>query len=191
MKSIATFNQRGDQPRYVIDGELKIINSRHILEQHLDYDNFERTTADEWNSFPLARVFKDDILIYTTGANVGRANVYLSEERALASNHVNILRIENANPRYVGFVLNSLIGRMQTRQIITGSAQAELYSNAIEQFLVPFVFESVQENIIKNVEESFLTKQKSKQLLELAKRAVEVAIERDENAALALIGAGV
>ena len=187
VSSIAIYNQRGEQPRYVANGDLRVINSKHILEQHLDYDNFERTSSNEWNSEPTAQVFKNDILIYTTGANVGRTNVYLSDEKALASNHVNILRVENENAIYVSFVLNSLVGRMQTRQIITGSAQAELYSNAIAKFIVPFVDKSIQEKIIKNVQESFFAQNQSKQLLELAKHAVEVAIEQDENVALAMI----
>jgi len=187
IESIARFNQRGEQPYYVADGRLNIINSRHILDQHLDYDNFERTSTDQWNAFPLARVFKNDILIYTTGANVGRTNVYLCDERALASNHVNILRVENANPVYVGFVLNSIIGRMQTKQIVTGSAQAELYSDAIAQFIVPFTAEKTQEKIISNVEESLIKQRQSKNLLEIAKRAVEIAIEETEEKAIEFI----
>ncbi len=187
IRDIQTFNQRGEQPRYVVNGDLKIINSRHILEQQLDYHNFERTTADEWDLLPLARIFKYDILIYTTGANVGRTNVYLKDERALASNHVNILRVKNANRIYVAFVLNSLVGRMQTKQIITGSAQAELYSNAIEQFIVPFVSDDAQQSISKAVENSYDSQRESKLLLETAKRAVEIAIETTEAAALEFI----
>lgn len=189
IESIAIFNQRGEQPQYVADGKLKIINSRHILEQHLDYDNFERTNAEEWDRLPLARVFRNDILIYTTGANVGRTNVYLSDERALASNHVNILRIENANPIYVGFVLNSYVGRMQTKQTVTGSAQAELYPNAIAQFVVPFISDSSQRAIVDNVEKSLDLQIDSKRLLKTAKRAIEIAIEENEQAALKFIRA--
>jgi len=187
VKSIETFNQRGEQPRYIADGKLRVINSRHILEQHLDYENLERTNADEWETFPLARVFRNDVLIYTTGANVGRTNVYMSDEPALASNHVNILRIENANPVYVGFVLNSYVGRMQTRQIVTGSAQAELYSNAISQFIMPFISDNSQRTITDYVEKSYLLKVESRRLLEVAKRAVEIAIEENEQAAFKFI----
>ncbi len=77
---------------------------------------------------------------------------------------------------------------MQTKQIITGNAQAELYSNAIAQFIVPFIAEEFQQKIIDYVEISFGFQQESKRLLELAKRGVELAIEQDEQAALELIG---
>ncbi|MCW8966729.1 MAG: hypothetical protein OQK82_08615, partial [Candidatus Pacearchaeota archaeon] len=105
----------------------------------MDYGNFEKTLPNFWSVNPNSQVKKSDILIYTTGANIGRTNVYYSEEKALASNHVNILRLPSENPYYVGFVLNNKVGRMQTDKFSTGSAQAELYPKDIEKFLIPFV----------------------------------------------------
>jgi len=43
VKDIQIYNSRGLQPIYSDNGALSVINSRHILEQHLDYDNFEKT----------------------------------------------------------------------------------------------------------------------------------------------------
>jgi restriction endonuclease S subunit len=56
-----------------------------------------------------------------------RTQVYLSSERAFASNHVNLLRIIGENPIYVAFVINSKIGRLRTEKLSAGSAQQELY----------------------------------------------------------------
>ncbi|MBB1125138.1 type I restriction enzyme HsdR N-terminal domain-containing protein [Thiospirillum jenense] len=184
IKEIQLHNSRGLQPEYVENGELNVINSGHILEHGLDYKNFEKTSSDNWDSKAKARVQKHDILIYTTGANIGRTQVYLSDERALASNHVNILRIENENPVYVAFVLNSKIGRLQTEQLSAGSAQQELYPKDIDSFYVPFIDAASQTQIADLIKQSFALKSQSEQLLESAKRAVEIAIETDEHSAL-------
>ena len=185
---IRTDNFRGLQPKYVESGKLNVINSKHILEKSLNYENFEKTSIDYWNTQKRARVFKGDILTYTTGANIGRTQVYLSEEKALASNHVNILRLKGDNNSfYVGFVLNSLVGRMQTERFSAGSAQAELYPKDIDQFLIPFCSNEKQNEIIELAEESFKLKKQSEHLLEVAKTAVEIAIEQDEETALEYI----
>jgi type I restriction enzyme M protein len=195
IKDIQNFNTRGLQPIYSENGTLNVINSRHILEQNLDYDNFEKTNVENWNIQEKARVYKNDILIYTTGANIGRTNVYLSDGQAIASNHVNILRLKEENQIYVGFVINSIIGRLQTEKLSAGSAQAELYPKDIDNFVIPFISEDKQEQIIDKYVMSLEKKLKSKQLLELAKIGVEKAIETDEatatdwiNQQLAILG---
>jgi len=185
----ATFCDRGAQPLYSEEGTLAVVNSRHILENGLDYDNFERAHASQWNhtNFVSARIERGDVLTYMTGANVGRTAVYLSDEQALASNEVNILRTNQENPVYVAAVINSMVGRMQTRGSVTGSAQAHLYPSDIKKFLIPFVSDDVQQQIVQAIETAHQARRQSKQLLEAAKRAVEMAIEDSEDAALALL----
>ncbi|RKZ45239.1 MAG: hypothetical protein DRQ41_00730 [Gammaproteobacteria bacterium] len=183
IKDIQTFNMRGLQPKYVENGEIKVINSKHIKEQNLDYDNFEATDIASY--VERASVLKNDILTYTTGANVGRTNIYSRKDKALASNHVNILRIKNEKPLYVAFVMNSLIGRIQTERLVTGSAQVELYSKDIEGFIIPFVNVTIQNKMSAKTQKSFALKDESKRLLETAKHAVELAIEQGEEAAMA------
>ncbi len=185
IKDIRTDNFRGLQPKYVEDGDLNIINSKHILEQTLDYDNFEKTSSAYWDEQERARVFKNDILTYTTGANIGRTQVYLIDQKALASNHVNILRLDKGyNPKYIGFVMNSTIGRLQTEKLSAGSAQAELYPKDIDNFLIPIIDQGKQQQIADLVEQSFTLKKQSEHLLEVAKQAVEMAIEQDEETAM-------
>lgn len=183
IKDIKKYNTRGSQPVYSENGTLNVINSRHILEKHLDYENFERTDIEYWSSQEKSRIYRNDILIYTTGANIGRTNVYLSEAKALASNHVNILRLKKEDQIYVGFVINSLIGRLQTEKLSAGSAQAELYPKDIDNFLIPFISKEKEKEVINQYVLSLERGQKSKQLLEIAKIGVELAIETDETTA--------
>lgn len=184
IREIRTVNYRGMQPEYVENGSLDVINSKHILEDTLDYNGFEKTSDDYWGIQERARVFKGDILTYTTGANIGRTQVYRLDKKALASNHVNILRVKDENPFYIGFVLNSMVGRMQTEKYCAGSAQVELYPKDLDEFIIPIIDKTIQNQIIELTEESFHLKKQSERLLETAKRAVEIAIEQDEEAAI-------
>lgn len=188
IRNIRTDNFRGLQPEYVENGALSVINSKHILENTLDYENFEKTDSAKWESQERARVFQGDILTYTTGANIGRTQVYLNEDKAIASNHVNILRLKKQyNPYYVGFVMNSLVGRMQTEKLSAGSAQAELYPKDIDQFLIPFCPTATQHEIVALVQQAYELKRQSEYLLKVAKTTIEIAIEQDEETALAYI----
>ena len=76
---------------------------------------------------------------------------------------------------------------MQTEKFSAGSAQAELYPKDIDKFIIPFCSNEKQLEIINMVEESFKLKKQSERLLEVAKTAVEMAIEQNEAAAMAYI----
>lgn len=125
---------RGVQPTYE-DGEVLVINSKHLGSTEIDIDNAEKTTRlfydDENNE--KARIKNLDVLMYSTGAYVGRTNAYLSEQRAIASNHVTIIRPDTTvcDPVYLALFLNSPAGLMQTDQRASGSAQREIYPQEI------------------------------------------------------------
>lgn len=182
---IQAYNARGVQPVYSSDGELNVVNSKHILDTTLDYENFEKTHYSIWDSKPKAQIHLNDILTYTTGANIGRTSPYLSKERAIASNHVNILRLtQGYNCLYVALVMNSQIGRMQVERLSAGSAQQELYPKDIDKIVIPFVEESLQKEIEKYIIEAYEEKTKGFLMLRLATDAVSLAIEQGEDVAL-------
>lgn len=173
---LQAFNARGVQPDYIPDGNISVVNSKHILENGLDYDNFEKTSSEFLKRNERAVIRENDILVYTTGANVGRAQPYLLSDIAIASNHVNILRLNGVNPIYAALVLNSKVGRLQTEKACTGSAQAELYPSDLEKFLIPILPKDKQELIAEKVKQSFAFRTESKELLEIAKHKVEDVI---------------
>lgn len=176
---LTSLNSRGVQPSYINNGSALVINSKHLSATHIKYDNLERTSKGEFDANTKAHIFKDDILIYTTGAYVGLTNVYLGDEKALASNHVNILRLKDnkIDTTYLALVLNTTIGKLQTKQHIRGSAQAELYPSDIAKFIVPIIDEDKMEAIGNLVRGSLENSQSSKILLEKAKNRVETLIE--------------
>ena len=178
IRDIRTYNRRGLQPDYVKDGPVDVVNSQYLGPQHIDYDGLQKTSEKAFTISPEGHIQKNDLLIYTTGAYVGRTNVYLSNQRALASNHVNILRLNSGiDAAYMALVFQSAVGQLQTQKNARGSAQAELYPTDIDRFVVPLLPPSKQTAIGDLVRNSLANQQESKRLLDQAKTRVEQLIE--------------
>ncbi len=178
IRDVRRHNRRGIQPIYVENGSHAVINSQHLGPKHIDYNGLERTSDQAFNAAPEAHIQPDDLLIYTTGAYIGRTNVYLDDAPAFASNHVNILRLgPDIDHAYMSMVFQSIIGQFQTEKHARGSAQAELYPADIDKFVVPLLAPEKQKKIGDGVRESLKKQRESAQLLEQAKARVEELIE--------------
>jgi hypothetical protein len=178
IRDLRRLNRRGMQPIYVESGTHAVVNSQHLGPKHINYDGLERTTEKLFNATPEAHIRKDDLLIYTTGAYIGRTNVYLEDTPAFASNHVNILRLSpDIDHAYMAMVFQSIIGQFQTQKHARGSAQAELYPTDIDKFIVPLLPFEKQQEIGNLVRESLAQQRESARLLEQAKARVEQLIE--------------
>jgi restriction endonuclease S subunit len=178
VRDIRIYNRRGFQPLYVESGPVDVVNSQHLGPKHIDYEGVEKTSATAFAAAHEAHIQQDDLLIYTTGAYIGRTNVYLSDAPALASNHVNILRLRpGIDSAYMALVFQSVVGQFQTQKHARGSAQAELYPNDIDRFVVPLIDDDTQKVIGDLVRESLVKQQESWRLLEQAKARVEQLIE--------------
>jgi type I restriction enzyme M protein len=186
LKDLLTLNQRGTQPNYAEQG-LPVINSKHVREgEVLLTDNRFATLSDKEQ--PLF-IKKGDVLINGTGVGtIGRSACYLHEQNALPDNHVTILRTDSINPIFLSVYLNSIAGKYQVDKYFKGSSgQIELYPKDIDNFYIPLVNEETQTQIANLVQQSFTLKAESERLLDADKRAVEIAIETDEQTAMVYI----
>lgn len=190
LSNLLTLNQRGTQPDYAAEG-LPVINSKHVREGEVVLsDNRVANLPDKEN--PLL-IQKGDVLINGTGVGtIGRSAPYLHDQNAIPDNHVTILRTDKLNPIFLSVYLNSIAGKYQVDKCFKGSSgQIELYPKDIDCFYVPLVDAAIQTEIAALVQQSFTLKAESERLLDVAKRAVEIAIEQDEQAALEFITARV
>jgi len=183
LSEVMAFNQRGQQPTYCENG-LPVINSKHVNrgEVRLDDDN-RVATFDE--KTPLIQ--PGDVLMNGTGVGtIGRSAPYLHQTPAIPDNHVTILRPKpGIDPVYLSVFLNSIAGQIQVEQWQRGSSgQIELYPDDIARFLVWVAPTSTQRSVKQAIESSFQEKQRSTMLLDAACRAVEIAIENSEAAAM-------
>ena len=90
-------------------------------------------------------------------------------------------------PDYLALVLNSELVRLQAERSAGGSIIQHWKQSEIENVSIPILPMSLQQKIAAKVRESFALRAESKRLLDLAKHAVEVAIEQGDEKALYVI----
>ena len=76
---------------------------------------------------------------------------------------------------------------MQSQRDAGGSIIKHWKPSEIAEILIPIIDKNIQTKIEEKIKESFKLKEESKQLLEVAKRAVEVAIEDGKDVAMEFI----
>lgn len=90
-------------------------------------------------------------------------------------------------PDYLTLVLNSKLVRLQAERSAGGSIIQHWKQSEIENVSIPILPMSSQQKIAAKVRESFALRAESKRLLDLAKHAVEVAIEHGEGGSIEFI----
>ncbi|MCT7550537.1 restriction endonuclease subunit S [Aliarcobacter butzleri] len=131
---------------------------------------------------------KDTILLSKDGT-VGIAYKIKNETEMITSGALLHLSIKKSNvlPEYLTLVLNSLIVQLQAQRDAGGSIIKHWKPSEIQEILIPIIDISVQNQIEEKIKKSFELKEESKKLLDLAKRIVEIAIEKDEEEAIKFI----
>jgi type I restriction enzyme, S subunit len=99
-----------------------------------------------------------------------------------------ILRLKLKDNRldgdYLTLVLNSLIVKEQINRDVGGSVILHWRPDQVKETLIPILSKGDQDKIKEKIIQSFSLRKQSIHLLECAKRAVEIAIERNEDVAI-------
>lgn len=136
----------------------------------------------------VVRPRKDTILLSKDGS-VGIAYKVSEDMNAITSGAILHLSVKTDEvlPDYLTLVLNSKVVQMQAERDAGGSILQHWKPSEIEQVEIPIIDKQIQEKIASLVSDSFTLKKQSEQLLETAKRAVEIAIEEGEEVAMQFI----
>ena len=122
---------------------------------------------------------KGDVLISSAG-EPGLTSVWTGdyERRVIPGSFVTLARFgKDIEPLYAGVFLNTPAGKLQFERDYTGSVQQYVYPSKIKEILIPILPKATQEKIAELVQGSHAAREKAKELLEEAKRAVEELIE--------------
>jgi restriction endonuclease S subunit len=124
----------------------------------------------------------NDIILYSVGAYIGKANIYNSNVKATIGSFLTLIRPDHEKiiPYCLLVFLNSEAGKQMTRRCSRGMAQQYVYPYDIKKFIIPIISKSKQIEIEKKMLESLDAKALSKRLLDIAKHGVEMAIEKNE-----------
>ena len=125
-------------------------------------------------------------ILFSKDATPGIA-YHLREQPAKMIPSSGILRLKNRSDRvnneYLTLVLNSILTQEQINRDVAGSVILHWRPDQVAGTVIPVLPQEKQTEIQEKVIESFRLRQQAKDLLEHAKRAVEIAIEQDEHAA--------
>ena len=130
-------------------------------------------------------------ILFSKDATPGIAH-YLREQPQEMIVSSGILRLKSKTSKisdeYLTVVLNSIITKEQANRDVGGSVILHWRPDQIANVAVPILPDETQHKIQDLLVESSVLHQQSKHLLECAKRAVELAIEQDEQTAIAWLG---
>lgn len=133
---------------------------------------------------------KKGTVLFSKDGSVGTAYLLRDDLDGITSGAILHLKVKNSKeilPEYLTLALNSKLVQMQAERDAGGSIILHWRKEEIEQVVVPIIDFKKQEKIAALVEESFKLKTDSERLLEVAKKAVEIAIESDEATAIKFI----
>ncbi len=127
---------------------------------------------------------KKNTILFSKDGSVGQAYCLREDVDFITSGailHLSIKETTKLLPDYLTLV------QMQAERDAGGSIILHWRVGEIEEVYIPLVSMKTQTQIANLVQKSFFLKAESKRLLEVAKRAVEVAIEQNEERAMALL----
>ncbi|MEQ1526208.1 MAG: restriction endonuclease subunit S [Gallionella sp.] len=133
---------------------------------------------------------KAGTILFSKDGSVGEAYCLREDADFITSGavlHLTVRDTKKLLPDYLTLALNSKLVKMQAERDAGGSIILHWRVGEIENVAVPLVDMSTQQKIAALVQESFSLKAESEHLLTVAKRAVEMAIEQDEAAAMAYL----
>lgn len=133
---------------------------------------------------------KKNTILFSKDGSVGEAYCLREDANFITSGavlHLTVLDLGEVLPEYLTLALNSRLVKMQAERDAGGSIILHWRVGEIENVDVPLVDMPTQEKIAAMVQESFSLRAESERLLDVAKRAVEIAIEQDEKASMVYI----
>ena len=175
---------KGSPVPYYEDGTVSIIRSGDLTDISND-EGYLKTSPTE----PIFALSPGDVLISSIGfGSIGKVQVFDKPGRYGTVSEVTVVRQTEVNSYFLTIFLRSPLGQMQIAQYITGATgQLHLYPRDVKKIIVPLIPSDVQLECEKLVLAGYAARARAKSLLETAKRAVEIAIEQDEAAGLALL----
>ena len=128
-----------------------------------------------------------DTILFSKDGSVGIAYKMENDDKIITSGallHLSVKKYSEILPDYLTLVLNSIVVQLQAERDSNGAIIQHWKPSEIEKVVIPILEMDIQKEIAAKVQKSFSLRHQSEQLLEISKRAVEIAIEQGERIAL-------
>lgn len=146
------YPHRGKKPSEESMSGIPILKVRNVTGHGISLDTDNTPDTDEIRKeCARAMVQQNDLLITSTGeGTIGRVEIYLYDEPAIADGHVTICRLkEDVDPRYILEFLRSEYGQIQMLRHVSGSTgQTELLIDHIAALVIPLPPAETQRAIV-------------------------------------------
>jgi len=149
-------------------------------------ENISKKISDELYE-ELKNEFKPKIgdILFTKDGTIGISYVVKENIEAIVSGAFLRLTLKenykNFSKETLSLIFNSIVSKMQVEKLSGGALIAHLKPSDFEKFVIPIINNNTQTQIENLIQTSFKLKKESKELLYLAVKVVEVAIEKNEN----------
>ncbi len=161
----------------------KYLSEEYVSELITVYDKRNKGKSEEEKEYIVP---KKETILFSKDGSIGKAYKLREDLNGITSGALLHLKVKNSrvNADYLSLVLNSFPTQMQAERDAGGSIIQHWRVHEIESVLIPIIAEEKQQQIANLIEESFTLKKQSEHLLEVAKKAVELAIEQNEEVAI-------
>jgi restriction endonuclease S subunit len=168
------------------DSGIPFLRVSNLSKFGINNDNQQFISETLYDTLKTHQPKKGEILL-SKDATPGIA-YYLKDtpEKMIPSGGILRLTIKDINqihPEYLTLVLNSVIVQKQIERDAGGSIINHWLVDQVKNTLIPILPISTQKSISDKINQSFSDREQSKRLLDIAKRGVEMAIEKDEQEA--------
>jgi type I restriction enzyme M protein len=181
--------KNGFDAREYVDVGTPYIRVGDIKNCHIDMDSAAKVLLSPGEINKDITLAAGDVLFTRKGSFGNAAPVFEEHEGAIISSEVMLLRIDDnwknkILAEYLALFFDSLPGKFQAEKWAHGVAFYSISQGDLGRFRVPIIRQEKQEEIRRLFVESEQKRKEAIHFLESAKRAVEIAIEQDEAAAL-------
>ena len=131
------------------------------------------------------KVATGDVIVSSIEGSLGSIALITEEyDRALCSTGFHVVQSDVLNSETLLVLLKSRVGQLQLKKGCSGTILTAINKDEFSRIVVPIIRAEKQAEIQQKVVESFNLRKHAKELLEHAKRAVEIAIKQGEQTAI-------
>lgn len=162
-------------------GEVRVLSAKHPKDNYIASGPFECVTREFHAKNPRTALRKNDVLISTVGT-IGNAAVVTDDVLpANSDRHIGIIRVraEAPPPFFLSTFLVSRFGRIQSVRETTGNVQPNLFISKIGRLLIPRFTPDFELRIARQVEDAYLCRKQSSDLLANAEQTLLHALGLD------------
>lgn len=145
---------------------------------------FTEASGPELPTRARRKVSSNDIIVSSIEGSLSSiALIEDSLDDALCSTGFYVINSDLFNSETSLVLLKSVVGQLQLKKGCSGTILTAINKGELSKIILPKIDQNIQDEIKTKITEMYDSRGKSKHLLEIAKRGVEMAIEQDETTA--------